>query len=229
MGKRSIVYIDGFNLYYGALKNTQNKWLNLEYYFKRLRQDDEIQKIWYFTALIKGSRRVNQDAYLAALSNCCPLVEVKYGLFKEKELFCRVSCSHTYKRYLVYEEKGTDVNIALQMLDDTNQKLCERVVLVSGDSDLVPALQLVKKRSPEIEISVYVPSRDFKSQRGAAKEIRDAADKDFTLFSSAPLLSKSQFPDEIDTPKGKIIKPSDWGSSTPVSPALVRGRPSLEL
>ena len=50
MSKRSIIYIDGFNLYYGAIKDTKWKWLNLERYFTLVRQDDDIQIIKYFTA-----------------------------------------------------------------------------------------------------------------------------------------------------------------------------------
>jgi hypothetical protein len=68
MSKSSIIYIDGFNFYYGAIKNTKWKWLNLEKYFKLLRQDDEIVTIKYFTALIDGSHRANQESYLLALN-----------------------------------------------------------------------------------------------------------------------------------------------------------------
>ena len=50
MKKKSIVYIDGFNLFYGLLKKEKNrKWLNLQKYFEKLRTDDEIEIIKYFT------------------------------------------------------------------------------------------------------------------------------------------------------------------------------------
>ena len=52
---RSIVYIDGFNLYYGAVKDGPNKWLNLDRYFRMLLPNDDIQRIRYFTAKITGS------------------------------------------------------------------------------------------------------------------------------------------------------------------------------
>ena len=66
----------------------------------------------------------------------------------------------------------------------------ERMVVVSGDSDLVPALQMVKARFPKKKIIVYVPSRDYR--RGAATELRGAADQDRTL--PLALLSKCQLP-----------------------------------
>ena len=72
MTKRSIIYIDGFNLYYGLVKDTPWKWLNIEEYFKRIRQDDDIQKIKYFTAESDGS--LDQQTYLSALYSL-PLVQ----------------------------------------------------------------------------------------------------------------------------------------------------------
>ncbi len=147
MVKRSIIYIDGFNFYYGALKDSPYKWLNLQTYFERLRQDDDVQKIWYFTARVSGAASSRQSPYLEALLTL-PKIEIKYGLFKDKTQKCRViGCSlpASQKKYKVPEEKGTDVNIALQMIDDAYQGLCDRIILVSGDSDLVPAIELVKK------------------------------------------------------------------------------------
>lgn len=94
-----------------------------------------------------------------------------------------------------------------RMLDDAHQRKCDRVVLVSGDSDLVPALNMVKMLFPSIELIVYVPSRN--AIRGAATEIRTAADKDRTLPLSA--LKHAQFPPTLSDGGGGILtKPSDW-------------------
>jgi len=91
MAKRSIVYVDGFNLYYGALRGSSYRWLNLEQLFKLIRQDDEIVRIRYFTARTQSA---DQDIYLKALQTL-PLIFVEYGLFKSKVIKCRVSgCSH---------------------------------------------------------------------------------------------------------------------------------------
>ncbi len=61
MTRRSIVYIDGFNFYYGALRGTRHKWLNLESVFRRLRPDDDLQAIYYFTAPVIGPTRPDSD------------------------------------------------------------------------------------------------------------------------------------------------------------------------
>ena len=65
---RSIIYIGGFNPYYGAVKNTLWKWLDMKRYFQLLRQDDDIQIIKYFTTKILGSHKANQESYIKALS-----------------------------------------------------------------------------------------------------------------------------------------------------------------
>lgn len=208
--KRSVIYIDGFNFYYGALKNSPYKWLNLQTYFERLRQDDDVQKIWCFTARVSGASASRQNSYLDALLTL-PKIEIKYGLFKDKTQKCRViGCSlpASQKKYKVPEEKGTDVNIALQMIDDAYQGLCDRIILVSGDSDLVPAINLVKKRHPRIQVSVYIPSTNQK--RGAACELRNCADKSHTLTPNN-LMAQSQFPLTISTSSTTTInKPNSW-------------------
>jgi len=64
LSKRSIIYIDGFNLFYGALKGTQNKWLNIEKFFSMIRIDDNILEIKYFTAYINGPKKTNQENFI---------------------------------------------------------------------------------------------------------------------------------------------------------------------
>lgn len=205
---RAIVYVDGFNLYYGAIKNGPNKWLNLEQYFRLLRPHDDVRQIYYFTALVQGSNLPNQQTYLRALDTL-PTVTVVLGKYKTKQILCRVPpCSHAGVRlFSSLEEKRTDVNIAIQMLDDAYQGLCDNMILVSGDSDLVPVVSRIKDLFPSINIIVYVPARH--AQRGAAVELRTAADKHKTL--PLEILPKAQFPTSVpDGAGGHITKPSSW-------------------
>ena len=92
-------------------------------------------------------------------------------------------------------------------VDDAYQRECDVQILVTGDSDLVPAIHAVKRRFPDVKAFVYVPARD--PTRGAAVEIRSAADKDRTLPQH--LLSKSHLPSKIpDGSGGQISKPAGW-------------------
>ena len=202
------IKVDKFNFYYGAVRGTPYKWLDMERCFLRLRPDDDIRRIWYFTALVEGSKGTRQKAYLRALVTT-PLIQVMLGKFKIKQVKCGVTgCTYTGSRIFdVPEEKRTDVNIALQMLDDSSHDRADQFIIVSGDSDLVPALEMVKSQWPKKRLVVYVPSRH--PLRGAAVELRNAADKHKT-FPQA-LLKVSQFPAELsDGRSGVIFKPVEW-------------------
>jgi len=83
MRNRSIIYIDGFNLYYGAVKNMPWKWLGIERYFSSLLPDDEMQIIKYFTAKMLGSHKANQGAYIKALLTLNN-VQIIYSLASNK-------------------------------------------------------------------------------------------------------------------------------------------------
>ena len=138
-----------------------------------------------------------------------PSVNVVVGKFKRKRVKCGLAaCTYVgHKFFDTLEEKRTDVNIGIYMVDDAYQNRFDTLILVSGDSDLVPALNLVKARFPAKKIVVYVPTRS--PIRGAAVELRAAADKDRDLPLN--LLSLSQFPAQLpDGVGGFINKPPTW-------------------
>lgn len=83
------------------------------------------------------------------------MVSIILGKFKNKEVACRVAaCSHPGRRaFTVPAEKRTDVQIALQMLEDAYEDRCDLFVLVSGDSDLVPAVRRVLDKFPDKRVS----------------------------------------------------------------------------
>jgi hypothetical protein len=208
MPDRTIIYVDGFNLYYGAVRGGNSKWLDLQRYFEMLRPHDSIIQIHYFTALVDGLTKPNQEVYLRALGTL-PKVNVVLGKFKKKQVRCSNSlCTFAGNRFFqVPEEKRTDVNIAVFLLDDAYQDRCDHSIVVSGDSDLVPAIGLLKTRFPNKRVTVYVPSRNPK--RGAAVELRSAADKSRTLPLN--LLPLAQFPSAVpDGAGGTLVKPSSW-------------------
>lgn len=203
---RSIICIDGFNFYYGAVKGGPYKWLNLERFFTRLRPHDDICRIHYFTAFVTGPTLPNQQVYLRALETL-PLVNIVLGNYKAKRITCTVpACLHTgTRRFSSVEEKRTDVNIAVQMMEDAYEDRCDQFVLVSGDSDLVPAVARVRNLGKKV--LVYIPARD--PTRGAAVELRAAADSAKIL--PLDLLRHSQFPATIsDGAGGALTKPATW-------------------
>src|ERR1035438_8966192 len=202
---RSAVYIDGFNLYYGALKGTPYKWLDLDRYFRLLRPNDDLQCIRYFTAMVNGPKKINQEAYLRALATT-PIVTPILGKFKNKRVKCTLpGCSYSGSRFFqTPEEKRTDVNIAVCMLDDAYRDICDRFLLVSGDSDLVPAVRTVSMRFPAKQGEDYVPAQH--PTRVSAVELRTAAHRSRELPLN--LLPHAQFPSTLpDGAGGFIVKP----------------------
>jgi len=213
---RATVYVDGFNLYYGSLRGTPYKWLNLQYLFTSLRPNESIKRIWYFTAPVKGETKPNQMVYWQALATT-PLVEVVEGKFKDKRVECKhKECPGKHRRFFSsQEEKRTDVSIGIHMLDDAYQNVSDKLILVTGDSDLCPAVERVRSRFPKKQVIVYVPSRDEAgdTKRKYNTELRSVA----TSLNRLPphLLKLSQFPDPLVTTWGVLVKPEAWNHADP--------------
>jgi hypothetical protein len=159
------VYIDGYNWYHAVFKeNPQWKWLNVQTFFEPIRPDDDVTAIKLFTAMVvdpDGKER--QTTYFNALDTL-PKISIKYGLFQPRQVTCRASCREPYS---VQEEKKTDVNMAVAMISDAVDGLVDRMCVVTGDSDIQPAIEWISTRFPNIRTIIYVPclKRDQPNRR----------------------------------------------------------------
>ena len=199
--RRAIVYIDGFNLYYGirSLRNPTLKWLDVECLAKSfLRPDTHLEQVKYFTTMIKGDiGKVNrQQIYLDALKTQCSKLTVIKGHFLEKGTNC-YKCGH-YNQ--TFEEKKTDVNIACEMLADVYEDRLDVAFLISGDSDLVPPVKKVIARDKPV-IVASPPKR--KSQ-----ELNETATATFNI--NARRLKTCLLPTEIIMKKNRLTRPKTW-------------------
>src|SRR5579872_2724552 len=148
---RANVYIDGFNLYYGALRGTPYKWLDLEALSRKIIPGCEINRIRYFTALLNPlpdspQARIDQQAYLRALA-VNPLIAVHLGYFQRSvvrmPLACPVPGQPRTAAVLKTEEKCTDVNLATYLLLDSFDQDSELSLVVSNDADLAEPIRVV--------------------------------------------------------------------------------------
>jgi uncharacterized LabA/DUF88 family protein len=158
--------------------------------------------------LVTGPTKPHQEVYLRALATT-PLVEVTLGNFKKKQIECRVQgCTFVGQRFFkTQEEKRTDVNIAICMLDDAYQNRCDTSVLISGDSDLVPPILAIRNRFPMHRVIVYVPAQH--PTRSHAVELRASAHVNRNLPLN--LLKRSQFADPLPDGLGGVLrKPATW-------------------
>jgi hypothetical protein len=85
---RTNFYIDAFNLYYGSVKGTPYKWLNLERLCQLSFPNDQVHRIRYFTARVKArpndpQQPVRQAVYLRALETLA-CVTIHYGRYLQK-------------------------------------------------------------------------------------------------------------------------------------------------
>ncbi len=206
------VYVDGYNLYYAVFHKNPTyinyRWLDLHQFFEHIVEPkDQLIVVKYFTAEATPFS-ANQAAYLGALGTVAGLQIIR-GKYKTKSALCKViACLHTGSRnFKTLEEKGTDVNIAIHMIDDAYRQVAEKFVLVSGDSDLVPALRMLKLRHPAASTAVYVPAGG-NAKRGSAPELRMAADEHHTLPLWA--LERSQLPNSVSVGGASITRPATW-------------------
>jgi uncharacterized LabA/DUF88 family protein len=206
---RVSAYVDGFNLYHAIanLNDNRLKWLDL----KALVQifiDPKIHQlvsVSYFSAFAtwKQSAYGRHILYERALSTTG--VKTVMGHFKEKDKSCP-KCRHRWKGH---EEKETDVNIALSLLDDAYQDIYDIALIISQDSDLFPAIKLVRTRFPNKTIKIITPPNMRHSKEMGAVVGRE------NLKSILPLhLARCLLPQQLTDTTGKtILIPQEYARS----------------
>jgi len=225
---KTTVYIDGYNLFYGCLKHSSYKWLDVFKLLERILHDQdpatELLLVKYFTAPIKGkvaSHGVDavhaQVSYHRAWEHSYPgMVKVIQGFYslEEGDMLRFKNPPDKKDRVAVWrlEEKQTDVNIALECYRDALRGEVEQIVIVSNDSDLEPALVAIRSDcSAEMRIGVVMPISESSTgaKRPPNKRLSDCADWTRKHISNLEL-ADAQFPDTIPTLKKPIKKLAYW-------------------
>ncbi len=201
------VYVDGFNLYYGAIKKTPYRWLDLLTMSQLLFPNDQINKIKYFTARVSArptdpDQPIRQSTYWRALQTI-PNLSIIEGSFLVKPVMMPVANTipQRYERVIKTEEKGSDVNLAVHLLNDAYKKDYELAVMVTNDSDLLEPMRIVKQ---ELNLPVGLvnphknPSFDLRKHATFIKQLRKG------------VLQNSQFPTSLTDQNGTFHKPTTW-------------------
>lgn len=205
------VYVDGFNLYYRALKDTPFRWLDLRKLSEMLFPQDTIYRINYFTALLDArpnnpAQPRRQLVYLRALATL-PDFEVHYGTFrsrtKHRPLVNPIAGLPGVVHVRDSEEKGSDVNLVTRLLVDGFYGEYAQAVVISNDSDFASAIQYVRD-SLRLRVTVVNPDRDNRTHR----DLQAAATYVKRLWKSH--LRRSQFPDTLTDAHGTLRKPPSW-------------------
>ncbi len=203
------IYIDGFNFYYGALKGTPYKWINVHHLCRLLLPNNTINRIKYFTARVSGrpndpDQPMRQEIYLRALRTL-PNIDIVFGHFLTNVAkMPLVGCPSNSKKYayvLKTEEKGSDVNLATHLLYDGFKGIYQEAILITNDSDLLEPIKIITN---ELKLRVGIlnphpkPSRALLRHASFIRQIRKGA------------LSASQFPVILHDGKGPFHKPTTW-------------------
>lgn len=209
---RTSIYIDGLNLYYGCVRNSPYKWLDLKKLFSQLlKKHNDIDRIQYFTAMVKPTpKNLNapkrQHIYLQALQKHIPEIEIHYGHFLiSKTNMPLAKTPHHTVQILKTEEKGSDVNLAVNLLNDAWLDLYDCAVVVSNDSDMAESLKIVRKNFPAKIIGLITPGENTRTSRKLSENAH------FVKKIRNSFLRSSQLPDSI--PGTNIKKPDDWKDS----------------
>ena len=205
------LYIDGFNLYYRALKDTPFRWLDLRKLAENLFPQDNIRRICYFTARLDArpgnpGQAQRQLIYLRALSTLEGF-DAYYGTFrtgvKRRPLAEPVPGLPTHVLVRDSEEKGSDVNLATRLLVDGFNEEYDQAVVVSNDADFAGAMQYVKN---VLGLRVVLVNPDAKNR--SPRELAEAAIYVRRLWKSH--LRRSLLPDKLSDEVGAITKPVGW-------------------
>jgi uncharacterized LabA/DUF88 family protein len=217
---KTIVYIDGYNLYYGLLRGTKFKWLDVVKLFDKhvLDKNAELIEVRYYTAPVLG--RMSDDPrstqrqrqYLQALKIINPnRLKIIEGQIVASKPYQRLVEPIPQAPELVvvqvfnFTEKKTDVNLASDLIAGAWKALYEQAIICSNDSDLEAALASVKKDHPHIRIGIVAPIA-LNAHRHISGDLKRHADWKKTLTLTQ--VSKSQLPLKI--PGSKIQKPETW-------------------
>ena len=204
--ERVIVYVDGFNLYYGMRAKGWRRyyWLDICRLAENLLKTSQVlAEVRYFTARIYShdgnkSKSKRQKTYLEALETLTAL-HIFDGHYLAKERKCR-NCGAIW---ITHEEKMTDVNIAVQLLCDAQDDLFDTAIIISGDSDITPPVNAIRDRYPEKRVTIAFPPERYSSQ------LAGAATAFFRIGRKK--LKDSQLPDEVVKQEGIILRrPGEW-------------------
>jgi uncharacterized LabA/DUF88 family protein len=197
--KRVIAFIDGYNLYHAIDDAARHdlKWLNLWGLCEALIKNDpraELVEVLYFSAFAtwKPEKYARHRQYVAALKSAG--VKTILGNFKKKPR----KCNRCLNEWTGHEEKESDVNIAIYLLDKAHRDEYDEALLLTADTDLTPAIKMVRDRyRAKSIITILPPGRRY------VASLIDAANSNIRI--SLELLEQCQFVDTLITQTGETI------------------------
>lgn len=216
---QTIVYIDGFNLYYRALRHSRHKWLDISAMSKAaLGPSHTVTAVKYYTARISGrtdrTAPARQHAYLRALSGLQD-VHMFFGNFLSSQKFAGLVKPYDFRPPfslpddaapdVAYvwrtEEKGSDVNLGVHLVRDAFRNQFEAAAVLTNDTDLTEPIRIVVE---ELGFPVTLLTPSAHPATSLARLCRSVRHID-------TYLGPCQLPNPAPTNNGKLApKPRSW-------------------
>lgn len=212
----TFLYIDGFNLYYSAVKGTPLRWLDPVSLVARAFPRNEIVCTKYFSARVSPlpgdpGQPMRQQFYWRALRTL-PDLEIILGEFRTRRVRAAVVSPppNTVEVYKT-EEKGSDVNLAAHLLLDGFLGRYEAAIVVTGDSDLISPIKMVRS-SLSKPVGVLNPQRTSgpgcrPPRHSAGLQHAGSFYQDSVTWAQ---LAAAQFPASLTDAVGTFHKPLAW-------------------
>lgn len=202
--RTAIAYFDGFNFYHGTVKKEPTlKWLDIEALSRALLRSHALLRVNYYTARLSDSPRdptisQRQNTYLRALA-AQPHTEVVLGRFARKEVWVDLPNAQRVKGR-TWEEKGSDVNLGVDLVRDAARGAMSTALVFSNDTDL----QRAADHAMEAGVEVVVVNPHHRTNRASlvGSDTRNLRRKH---------LIDSQLPTRIVLSDGVVLQPpADW-------------------
>ncbi|MHC4873892.1 MAG: NYN domain-containing protein [Planctomycetota bacterium] len=210
---RVVFIVDGFNMYHSLIEAERDssagtKWLDLKKLCSSFlpiaaqtgAERAELESIYYFSASPTHRKQDKVDRhslYMRCLRSSG--VTVQLGRFKRKSVYCN-KCNKVFN---AHEEKESDVAIAIKLFEVCHLDQCDTAILMTGDTDLSPAVVTCRRLFPSKLIYFAFPYRRTNA------ELAKIASESFSIKLKS--YKRCQFDNPIVLPGGKEIKkPDTW-------------------
>lgn len=172
--KKGMIFIDGSNVFHDWLSAKMGAEMDIEKYIDVVKSkfpDTEFVRTYYFTSLT-----TTNQGFLHSI-NRLPYCEVITGRLQEKKInldkygvACPSCSTHIASTITTQVDKGTDVNIAVEMLRHGFNHTYDTAVLVSRDADFASVVNILKTLGRNVELVLFDTSQRY------AQELTDCVD-----------------------------------------------------
>ena len=171
-----MIFIDGSNVFFDWGKANPGKSMDVEKYIELIKNkypNIDFIRTYYFTSETTNNKsflqQVNKMPYCEVITG--RLQEKTYKIDEKQGIVCSKCGELITAECTTYTDKGTDVNIAVEMLKHAYEKSYELAVLISRDADFVGVVKIIKNLGCNVELVL------FDETKNSAQELSANVDK----------------------------------------------------